>query len=250
MKFSDIEEDKTFVAPDMFSLPMYDEVIDKAVRTDKLPFDTWFRLRTVGAYQPDWMQSDASLSRNIGEDIAKNIDDPSEMRPDSHRLLWGEIPDAVVDVDHYTNRFAYPKLETMYYRLPNLARIIKRQRSEAGQTIAEVPERWYVTPEEYENSRCFGLARPIWRTIIQRIHPEWLKNPEYYWSRTQYTIHGSYYELGDHSLRRRVIDAAVISDEVVYDIYDESVRTGVKGIGPKGRESLRDLLAEEHPELM
>ncbi|CAN5154398.1 hypothetical protein BH09PAT3_BH09PAT3_6670 [soil metagenome] len=249
MRFAERHIDTTFVAPDMFGLPKHDEVIEAAIATDQLPFDTWLRLRAVGDYVPDWQGEERLLSHGIAKDIAEHVSAPEDMRPDTKRLLWGDRPDGVIDWEQSTNRQAYTTLDVMYYRMANLARVIKQQRKLDGATVTEVPDKWYVTPDEFENTRCFGLARPLWRIIVQRTHPEWLERPAQYCSSTTFTMWSGARELSEGTMKRRIIGAAVFSDEVVYDIYEEATRTGVKGIAAKGRESLRNLLADEHPEL-
>lgn len=238
-----------FVAPDLFSIQAHEDAIEAGIIAGHLPQDTYFRLRAIGQCQTDWKDGRNRLAFNIAEDIAKNTQHPDQMRSDTQTLLWGERPDAVIDWEQTLHKDAYSTLDVMYYRMANLARVIKRQRQEENRTIKEVPDDWYISPERFEQKRCFGLARPIWRVIVQRIHPEWLAQPDSYCQRTVYGIWGSRNELSDQTMRRYIVGAAVISDEVVLNIYDESKRIGVKGIGPKGREALRELLSDEHPEL-
>jgi hypothetical protein len=219
------------------------------VEAGRLPYDVLFRLASIGYNQPDLLDdSRKSLRWVLLHDILENSDDPGAMRPDASALIGGNAPDAVVDWYQSENHKFYARLDPMYYRMGNLVRVIRRQREEAGKTITEVPEDWYHTPAQYERNRCKGLAQPIWRNIVQRLHPEWLtRSHEFHLPLIGYT---HIYSLGKRTEENQVLGRAVISDTAVYDFYQEAVKTGVVGIGPAGRESLRELLSDEHPELL
>ena len=221
------------------------------VEDGTLPFDSLFRLAAVGHCERDPTVVDGEFSNrliwNILNDIAVHDGDKDALRPDTCELLWGERPDAIVDWYTGSNHPAYPQLDPMYYDMADLARIIYARRKEEGKTITEVPRGSWYDPEEQESHRCFGLARPIWRVIVRRIHPEWMDNPADYYAPT--IRFNQVYYASEAAQRRRIVGHAVISDTVVFSLYKEATESGIKGVGPVGREDLRTMLAEEHPEL-
>jgi|GEM_PF-3029187 len=247
-----VTETPRFEPPLHFGVEWHEEAIDAHIAAGSLPWDTYFRVRVVGTQEVDPLDpaERRRLLFSIAEDLAKHGATPELLRPDTHKLIYGDLPNAVLDFEQsHSSRKAYAKLEPMFYRLADLIRTIKQQRAFNGQTITECMPDSYLTPEELERSRCRSLARPLWKIIVERTHPEWLRRNDVYCQSGFFSFDRSY-EWSESTRRRKIIGAAVISDEVVYDIYDESVRTGVKGIGPKGRGSLRELLCDEHPELI
>ncbi len=185
------------------------------------------------------------------EDMARNIDRPNRMRPVTREILWGELPDAIVDINSRVNYPSYPKFEPMYYRMADLASAIHRRRTATGQSLPDMPyERSLYTPYQDEQSRCRGIARPLWRLLVQRSHPEWLENPKEYYPSSYIGTFCVVYAISESRQRRGIVSHAVLSDELVMSTYQEATSTGVRGIGPLGREDLRLLLSDEHPELL
>lgn len=245
------EREKPWFIPYHFEGLEVIQNIEGLMEAGRLPFDALFRLASIGHCQPDLL-SDSDrpqrLSWVLMHDMVAHADTPETMRPDTQKLLWGDRPDAIIDWAQNANWRAYAQLDPMYYRMANLARVIKQRRAEQGKTVTEIPAGWHTTPKELEKERCFGLARPIWRVIIQRTHPEWLDRPRDYYAPTW--SFNNVYEAGERTMRRRITDFSVLSDSVVLKMYTEAKETGVRGIGPVGRQSLRTLLSDEHPELM
>src|SRR5690606_21284717 len=107
-----------------------------------------------------------------------------------------------------------------------------------------------MTEKQLLYRACRGIGRRIWRPIIERTHPEWIEEYE------KYTPSGcigrgdvQWREFGERRRLRMLVGAAVLRDDTLWDVYQESVTTGVRGIADGGNESLRRLLAEEHTEL-
>lgn len=184
-------------------------------------------------------------------DMVKNAETPERMRAQSRALLEDELPDAIVDINSRHNYHAYPKLEPMYYRKADLANAIHRRRVASGKALEEVPydRRLYVRTQD-EESRCRAIARPLWRLMVQRFHPEWLETPGDYFPSSYIGTFAVVYDISEARQRRGVVNCAVLSDPLVMSVYEEAVTTGVKGIGQMGKEDLRLLLSEEHPELL
>lgn len=226
------------------------EQVEALIEAGELPFETFFRLKAIPSGMSDpFSQEDYPhrLVYAILKDLAAYDGDPEAMRPDTQKLIWGEMPKGIVDWDQTYNYKAYAQLDPMYYRMANMARIIKERRAEQGKTVREVPRGWWLTPEEQEERYCFGLTRPIWRRLVERAIPDCIENPRPYYRQTWAFTQA--YEAGARTMQRRNVAHAVICDSVVLEFYNEALATGVKGVGPAGRQTLRTLLADEHPEL-
>lgn len=240
--------------PDLLPFELYPETINDRdhqavaahVTAGLLPPDTLFRFASIGYAELDPRQRTSRLGWALLQDAIEHAEDWNRMRPHTRTLLEGPLPDAVISI--WPNYETYPLLDTMYYGLRDAARAIRDYRADTGQTITEIPPfSPYDDVAEAEARRCFALARPLWRTIIERIHPEWLDQPRLYWPPTV-SFNQVYYP-SNRTAARRIVGAAVISDSVVLDIYNEAKKNGVKRIGPAGQETLRRLLLEEHLEL-
>lgn len=237
-----------------FDLPTYHgsaliHSVESHIDAGRVPYDTLFRLASIGANQIDATGGrELRLIWVVLNDINEHADNPTSMRAETHALLFGEPPDAVIDqVQTQVNRESYKQLDQMYYRLADFATVIKERRALRGKTVTEVPRRWDFTPDELETNWCYRLARPIWRTIIQKRHPEWLDRPEDYYTPT--ISFNEVYYAGEKLMRRRLVGAAVLGDALVSSFYSEAREIGIRGVGPEGKETLRQLLEEEHPEL-
>ncbi len=225
--------------------------VEALISEDVLPFDALFRLSSVGHRVVDQecsRQYPKTLEWNLLQDMITHANEPDSMRGDTRELLLGELPKAIIDPDSYRNREFYAQLDPMYYRLADLANAIKRRRADEGETLTEAPASSNRSIERLERGRCLGLARPLWRVMVQRVRPEWLENPEDYYHPTL-SFFNEVPQASERTMRSRVIARTVLSDTVVVDTYYEAVETGVVNIGPSGKESLRYLLVDEHPEL-
>lgn len=218
-------------------------MISSLMRQGKLPFDSLFRLSAIGCRQVDPENPQHLLQWRVLHDMADNGGDPSKLNPVTQDILFGPQPDAVIDCWQSSNSKAYTLLDPMYYRLANLTRSVRELRLERGTYLDRLPSHM----DSPESQRCRALSRSLWRVIVKKIHPEWLENPADYCPPTIYF--GSVYYPTERTMQRRNVGRAVISDPTILGVYTEAVETGVKGIGPSGKESLRKLLIDEHPEL-
>lgn len=229
--------------------------LEELIEDGTLPHDTFFRLAGVPNRLTDPLdESDypSLLTANLIHDMLANYDNPDAMRADTRNVLWGELPDALVDPNLFRgNEDVYKQVDPLYYTMTDLAQIIKEKREEASRSIPEMGFEKRSQTVQDEWSRCVGIARPIWRTIVQRKHPEWLEDPSPYYPSSYIGHFCVVYEIGPKRMKRGVVTCAVLSDPLVHDVYEEVVATKVKGgIGKGGQESLRRLLMDEHPELM
>jgi hypothetical protein len=181
-------------------------------------------------------------------DIARNWKHPEAMRKDTLRLLLGPRPDVIVDWNSRYNADQYPKLDTMYYRMDNLATAIRNKRADQGQTVTQLPPGAYISLQDFEFRRCLGLARPTWRAIVNRFRPDIMHNAREYYEPIV-TFNEVYYP-GERTMQRRVVGHTVLSDGLMLQAYEEAKSTGIKGVGAGSRESLRLMLTDEHPELL
>lgn len=222
------------------------DAIGELIDEEKLPFDTFFRLASFGTRQVTTSDDKKTMQWMAMQDMLANHDRPEEMGQITQELLFDERPDAVMDwIGGRENRSFYRQLDPMFYRIGDLASVVRQRRANQGKTIADKPyDSWN---KEAEWGTCVGLARPVWRTLVQRLRPEWLKNPTDYCPPTFFMT--QVYYPGERTARRRVIGSTILSDTVVLDLYKEATETGVKGIGLVGRQDLRTLLSDEHPEL-
>lgn len=219
--------------------------VNQLIDEGQLPSDTMFRLMAVGR---EATSSGRLLNYILMQDMVKHVDSPDKMKDRTQEVLYGKLPDAVVDINMRINYKEYPKLDVLYYSIFDLARSIRHRREATGQAIPQQPYDRRLHTQQDERNRCLGLAKPLWRTIVNRFHPEWIANPHSQYP-SGFVSFMTYYEIGEKLMQRGIVFNAVISDALVKSIYDESVETGVKGIGPVGREDLRLMLLEQHPDL-
>ncbi len=213
-----------------------------------LPFDTLMRIATIPSEQTD-EGGEYRLAWVLMHDIAHNAENPKKMRADSRKLLTSELPTAFVDCNARYNEDAYTQLDTMYYRMGHLARAIRSRREDEGKHTEVTPAMREYTPREYELRHCVGLARPLWRALVARAMPSVLENPGLYFPASYIGSFCNVYHLGKRRVARQALGSTVIRDDVVMELYNEAVQTGMRGVGVKGREDLRILLSDEHPEL-
>lgn len=221
--------------------------VQERIEAGILPDDAIFRLASIGRGQSDPNDPQTSLRWSMLIDMA-NITNVSDLNPVTHELLFGPEPDAVIDFWPNYNKQFYQDMDIMYYRLKHLVEAIREKREDEGRKIGPSHDYQFANGHiELEARRCKSLAKPLWRTIIKRTNPEWLENPQDYYH--PLISFGNVYYVNDRTAQSRIVSASIISDSAVLSVYEEAVDTGVIGIGPQGKESLRRLLAEEHPEL-
>lgn len=221
------------IYPDGWTGP--DGALEKLIGEGKLPPTILFKLASFGCTESDPVTGKRLVHVTI-KDLVTNAESPELMTAKTRELLFGPMPDAIIDWEMGSNIDVYRSFDDMYYRVYDLQTVIVEQATAAGNTSEGLRER----------SRA--AAKGIWRAIVTRHHPEWLKDPGPYYVPT--VFHLNVYEAKPPTMRRRIIGQAVLSDPLVYATYVEATKVGVKGIGTKGKASLRALLSEEHPELM
>lgn len=215
-----------------------------------LPFDTLMRIATIPSEQIDEDSTHRyRLTWVLMQDIADNAETPDQMSDDSRMLLTKELPSAFVDSNAKYNEGAYTQLDMMYYRMGHLAQVIRSRRKDEGKQTEVTPNMQEYMREEYEWHHCIGLARPLWRALVARAMPSVLENPGLYFP-SSYMGLDRIYHLGKRKVARMALSSTVLRDDAVMKLYNEAVQTGVRGVGPKGREDLRTLLSDEHPELI
>lgn len=225
--------------------------VNQLIEAGQLPPDTFFRLASTGYKVDHDRNPNRHLSYALMCDMVDHAEKPDTMRTDTQELLWGDLPDAIVDVNSRINYRSYPMLDPMYYRMMDLVSAVHQRRVAAGQALADEPfnRRLHVRLQD-ERSRCLGIARPLWRLMVNRFHPEWLETPKEHFPSTCIGDISTVYFLGERTMRHGIVSHAVLSDPLVMQVYEEATSTGVKGIGKVGKEDLRLLLSEEHPELL
>ena len=222
-------------------------VITELIESGELPFDTMFRLAAVGCRELDPQDDSKLLQWAMIRDITENGTDLASLREDTVQVLYGELPDLAVDMRWPENRKGYPELDQMYYTLGNMARHINEHRKERGITIHNPMITSYYSDEERVWKTSVGSARPLWRTLVKRIRPEVVDEPQRFFVPTISFNH--VYSAGERYMVRTNVINSVISDSALLEIYQESVDIGVRGVGPFGREVMRLMLLDEHPEL-
>jgi len=217
------------------------------IRAGNIPFDTLFRLGAVGCREIDPQNTRRLLQWQILQDIKNNGGDKEALRDDTQELIYGDLPDLVIDPWRRINRDGYSQLEVQFYTIGDMARAVHEDRQDRGVSIINPLIKKYYDESEAEWKTSIGDARKIWRVLVKRIKPEIIEYPERYCPPT--LSFEQVYELSERTMIRRNIANAVISDPAVLRIYEESTRIGVNGIARLGQEALRRLLVEEHPEL-
>lgn len=224
--------------------------VSTLIEAGHLPPDALFRLTSVGQRTSDDPEHPHHfLNWVMMLDMVDHARQPDKMQPYTRDVLYGKLPDAVVDVNSRVNHPAYAMMEPMYYRMADLVRTVRQRREANGQALPDKPYDRRLHTVQDELSRCKAIARPIWRLIVQRTHPEWLENPGDYFPSSYIGTFCVVYDISEPRQRRGIVTHAILSDPLVHAVYQEAETTGVKGIGPVGREDLRLLLLDEHPEL-
>lgn len=227
--------------------------VQAQVDSGALPADTFLRLDTVG---------DGSLTQTVAEQnsrrwqILLELDtaagDNMRLSLATRNLIYGEPPRALLswnpraDADMLHTAYDVP-----YLVKPDLVEVIKARRADEGKTILVVPkDRRWRPPEDQEQAQCQRIAHAVWRVLANRIMPEWLE-PSALADFYRPIKRGSVLDVGsgEAEMRRSIVGAVALKTTHIKSVYDESMATGVQGIGPVGRQDLRKLLAEEYPEL-
>jgi hypothetical protein len=136
----------------------------------------------------------------------------------------------------------------MYYRKGHLVDVIEERRKHEGKTITEPLRDRRLRNEK---SVCRGLAHNVWRALVREARPEWLdeRNLEAYYQ-PAISTNSVVFELDPQLMRRRIVNAAVLSDQLLNGLYDRARSTGIRGIGRVAIVDINSLLTEEHPELL
>jgi hypothetical protein len=219
--------------------------VEQKIKDGILPKDTFLRLASIGHLQED--EDGAILMRRMLAEIDAPADDRA-LSEDTRELIFGKLPTALLDwnesdFDDYLRSQAH-----MYYRKGHLVDIIEERRKREGKTISEpIRDRRLRN----EKSVCRGLAHNVWRALVREARPEWLdeRNLEAYYQpaiRTNSVV----FELDAQLMRRRIVNAAVLSDVILHGLYDRAKSTGIRGIGRVAIVDMGSLLTEEHPELL
>lgn len=229
----------------------------KLVNEGVLPADSRLRLSVVAPYQPVIPGSKVDLLDFVMDDIARFAHRPDQMHPEVYELLFGDAPDAIMIypgfvADEGRRREVYTVDEDLYYCVSALAKVIQERREEQGRTVTAEQVKakgWHMSTADAETFLCTGLARPMWSNMVRRYHPEWIEFSDYYYVPHTSFLYGVPHTVGKATEVRRVIEQVALSDMLVHQFYEEAMEYGVRGVGPMGKDSLRRLLAEEHPEL-
>lgn len=240
---------------DWFGGKQYETELRNLVRAGKLPADILLRMMQIGQYEPNPASPNEfrSLYWKTLDDAVQHAEIPSSMQPETLRVVYGEPPHTITDLEGYWNKETYEQLgrqfSLLYWSRGSLSKVILARRAAEGKTITEAPPKSYWSPEEIEQHRCRGLAQGVWRTLIGRLRPDIINNPQWFYSSTQISFDNTY-ELGERTIRRRAIGHTRIKDETMRELYDEIETIGMRGIGPVGKRDLAAMLAPEHPDIM
>ena len=228
--------------------------LEQLISDGKIPSDILFRLLSIGEYQPDpkspkdWRQP---LYLTALHDAIDHADNPSEAHPLTQNIVWGELPNVVVDLGR--NSIEHPEsfeeLSEVYWSMEQLAKVIQMRRQEEGKTITVEPRNSYYTADELEENKSYGLARPMWRTFINRLNPDVTKHPEWFYP-SGFISFNNIYSLSLRTRARRALGRSLISNMALRGFYDEINAIGMKGIGPTGKKDLAVLLAPMHEDIL
>lgn len=237
----------------------YNKVQEHIARGD-LPSDTMLRLDSLGDNTPlpDTKQTVVARSFrwSLLIQLAESGGDTTKMSPLARNVIFGDRPKVILcwnpEADAHQLHTEY---DPPFFIRQDLAEVIRERRIREGKTVTEVPDdRRWRPPEHIEFMQCYRISHGIWRVLANRIAPEYLRPDDlrnYYRPRKYSTRDGLGLDEGvdDLIVRREIIKALAFNVEHIRNIYDESCKDGVRGIGPVGRDDLRTLLAEEYPEL-
>lgn len=225
--------------------------LETLVAEGKLPPDILFRLLSIGEYRPDLTDDSEKQSRlylALLQDAVNHADDSAKARPETQAIVWGELPDIVVDIGRNGPEL-YAQLPTLYWSKKQLTDVIQARRLSEGKTITEPSQGFWYTAEERERRHCSGLAQPMWRVLVERLHPDIIKHPEWFYHAATLSFN-NVYDLSSPTRRRRAIILSRISDIALRRLYEEIETTGMKGIGPIGQRDLGAMLAPVHQDIM
>lgn len=229
--------------------------VQSSVDEGVLPLDTFLRLDSLGDGTPDETDVESrSLRWKTLLELSAFAEAPEHLPPRTRNMLYSEPPRALLawnpSDDAKTLHTAYDR---PYLLRNDLSDVIKERRVLEEKTVTVVPrDRRWRPPEEIEHGQCQRIAHGLWRVLAKRIMPEWLE-PEALDHFYRPYRNGTSLEVGaiddPQIMNRRIVGAIALKVTHIKEIYDESLRTGVSGIGPIGKQDLRTLLADEYPEL-
>lgn len=226
----------------------------------ELPSDTMYRLDSIGDNAPnpdsDLRVRDHSLRWDIVLQLAEHGADANKLSPSARRIVFGGPLKAMLvwNPEPEAKRL-HTEFDPPFLIRKDLAEIIRERRIREGKTITGVPEdRRWRPPEHVELMQCYRLSHGLWRALANRITPEYVQEKDlrhYYRPRKRTRNDGYGIDEGENDVivSREIISAIVFSVPHIKAIYDEACSTGVRGIGPVGRQDLRCLLDEEYLEL-
>lgn len=234
--------------------------VESQIGLGALPPDTMFRLDSLGDNTPMPGSEPEVRARSQRWDIilqlaghGPNLDKLSPLArrvvfggPLKAMLVWNPEPEA---------KRLHTEFDPPFLIRKDLAEIIRERRIREGKTITEVPDdRRWRPPEQVEFMQYYRLSHGLWRALANRITPEYLQTDDlrhYYRPRKRTRKDGFGLDEGESDVivRREIVSAIVFNIAHIKNIYDEATSTGVRGIGPVGRQDLRSLLDEEYLEL-
>lgn len=219
-----------------------EKLFEELVGLDLLPEDIIFRMAPFGRGPSSTPGYETFPKIHVvSDDLIKNAQTPEKFLPETRAILEGPLPPAALDWYQRDYKALYERLGERYYGRGHLRDIIADRR-ESGREFRNEVERWR------DRSISSALATATWRSLVKRLHPEWLEKPNHYYT-PSYSL-GQIYEATERTMRGRIVKATVIADYAMYDLYQEITETGMRGIGKVGAEDIRRLLAEEHPEVL
>lgn len=204
----------------------------------------------------DKTEEDTSRLEFVMGDIVNHFDKQEPMSSETLELLRSDLPTGFVDHTRMLygddNSAAYASFDEMYWSYGNFYDAVQRRRIELGESLIKKGRRPPKELQIEEERRSRRIARYLWRPIVARYHPEWFMDPEEYCynvfvSRKNKAMKLELLEARE--MRGRILGAAVLSDSVVCQAYEETITVGFKGLGEKAQDFLRTMLSEEHPEL-
>lgn len=225
------------------------------VRTGKLPPDILLRVIHIGAFEPapnSTPETFQSLYWATITDAIDTADDPSSAQPITQQLVFhSQLPNTIIDLEGYFNDQLYNQLASPYWSRKALTKTILQRRAADGSALTDPSNEnyWTYWTEQQEKNRCRGLAQVVWRALVQRLHPDIIKHPRWFYPNVHISFSGVR-DLSERTIRRNAIACTRIEDGALRTLYDEIRTTGVKGIGPVGERDIAAMLAPEHPDIM
>lgn len=218
--------------------------VQELVEAGVLPIDTFLRLDTVG--------ENSEHRRSILLDLSTYEDDTDRQLLITRNVIYGQVPRALITwYPSMARETLHTNYDEPYLVKYDLVDVIRERRVVEGKTVTEAPKdkRWRP-PEDIENAQCQRMAHALWSVMAKRIVPEWLKTSalDYYYRPHKIGPGHVVLDSSEQVMRRDIVRSIALGVSHIRNIYDESVKTGVRGIGAQGRADIRTLLAEQYPE--